>query len=200
MVFFSNLTKMYLFNNIQGFIILFFKKNHIKNDPLRKSHVDESVFVNGCVQKTNWMCKNVICLDLNIRRGKQTNTGHTQQTDWPSCVSLELVTTHRIRQQLNWQGTSACLGFRFPLLPASPRHAPSVFPLTGSQGPACKFGCFLCTLFAEALIHDFQRKWNLPVSIRWHGLTLYLLKPNLQLSSLFVLLGRDDNGEFVCSR
>lgn len=75
-----------------------------------------------------------------------------------------------------------------------------VFPLTGSHGPACKFGCFLCTLFAEALIHDFQRKWNLPVSIRWHGLTLYLLKPNLQLSSLFVLLGRDDNGEFVCSR
>lgn len=53
MVFFSNLTKMYLFNNIQGFFILFLKKNHIKNDPLRKSHVDESVFVNGCVQKTN---------------------------------------------------------------------------------------------------------------------------------------------------
>lgn len=205
MVFFSNLTKMYLFNNIQGFIILFLKKNHIKNDPLRKSHVDESVFVNGCVQKTNWMCKNVICLVYNSisisgEENRQIRDTHNRQIDHLVHVSLELVTTHRIRQQLNWQGTSACLGFRFPLLPASPRHAPSVFPLTGSHGPACKFGCFLCTLFAEALIHDFQRKWNLPVSIRWHGLTLYLLKPNLQLSSLFVLLGRDDNGEFVCSR
>lgn len=169
-----------------------------------ENHTLTKVFLSMVVYRKQTECVKIICLvlqfDLNIRRGKQTNTGHTQQTDWPSCVSLELVTTHRIRQQLNWQGTSACLGFRFPLLPASPRHAPSVFPLTGSHGPACKFGCFLCTLFAEALIHDFQRKWNLPVSIRWHGLTLYLLKPNLQLSSLFVLLGRDDNGEFVCSR
>lgn len=169
-----------------------------------ENHTLTKVFLSMVVYRKQTECVkcHLSCLqfDLNIRRRKQTNTGHTQQTDWPSCVSLELVTTHRIRQQLNWQGTSACLGFRFPLLPASPRHAPSVFPLTGSHGPACKFGCFLCTLFAEALIHDFQRKWNLPVSIRWHGLTLYLLKPNLQLSSLFVLLGRDDNGEFVCSR
>lgn len=87
-----------------------------------------------------------------------------------------------------------------PIIACISETRPFRLPVNWFPWTCLEFGCFFCTLFAEALIHDFQRKWNLPVSIRWHGLTLYLLKPNLQLSSLFVLLGRDDNGEFVCSR
>lgn len=105
-----------------------------------ENHTLTKVFLSMVVYRKQTECVKMSSVLFTIRSQyparKQTNTGHTQQTDWPSCVSLELVTTHRIRQQLNWQGTSACLGFRFPLLPASQRHAPSVFPLTGSQGPA----------------------------------------------------------------
>lgn len=166
-----------------------------------ENHTLTKVFLSMVVYRKQTECVKMSSVLFTIRSqypARKTDKYGTHTTDRLTILCV-------VRISYNTPNPSAIkltgnLGFRFPLLPAPPRHAPSVFPLTGSHGPACKFGCFLCTLFAEALIHDFQRKWNLPVSIRWHGLTLYLLKPNLQLSSLFVLLGRDDNGEFVCSR
>lgn len=83
MVFFSNLTKMYLFNNIQGFIILFFKKNHIKNDPLRKSHVDESV-LSMVVYRKQTECVKMSSVLFTIRSqypARKTDKYGTHTTD-----------------------------------------------------------------------------------------------------------------------
>lgn len=168
--------------------------------PWEKSLVYKSFFVSGCVPKQT-ECVKMSSVLFTIRSQypvKKTDKYGTHTTD-------ELTILCVVRISYNTPNPSAikltgnkCLSWLPIPIIALCISETRPFRLSVNWFP--RFGCFLCTVFAEALIHDFQRKWNLPVSIRWHGLTLYLLKPNLQLSSLFVLLGRDDNGEFVCSR
>lgn len=203
MVFFSNLTKMYLLNNIQGFIILFLKKIISRMTPW-ENHTLTKVFLSMVVYRKQTECVKMSSVLFTIRSqypARKTVKYGTHTTDRLTILCVVRISYNTPNPSAIKLTGNKCLSWLpIPIIACISETRPFRLPVNWFPGTCLEFGCFFCTLFAEALIHDFQRKWNLPVSIRWHGLTLYLLKPNLQLSSLFVLLGRDDNGEFVCSR
>lgn len=203
MVFFSNLTRKNVLFKIWLKDSLYSFKTHTKDDPLRKITCLQIIFVSGCVPKQT-ECVKMSSVLFTIRSQypvKKTDKYGSHTTDGLTILCVVRISYNTPNPSAIKLTGNKCLSWLpIPIIACISETRPFRLSVNWFPRTCLQFGCFLCTVFAEALIHDFQRKWNLPVSIRWHGLTLYLLKPNLQLSSLFVLLGRDDNGEFVCSR
>lgn len=117
-----------------------FKKKIISRMTPWENHTLTKAFLSMVVYRKQTECVKMSSVLFTIRSqypARKTDKYGTHTTDRLTILCVVRISYNTPNPSaIKLTGNKCLFGFRFPLLPASPRHAPSVFPLTGSQGPA----------------------------------------------------------------